>query len=102
MNVGLVLFLKAVVVGIWIGIAARWQTYRKKRRDEGLELKPDRRGVYVVSDWTAHVDTAAVWLRNFAFVTLFLWWSVLSLAFLFFGKEGATSVVYAVFGLLRS
>lgn len=89
-----------MVVGVWAGIVMRWQAYRKKRQAEGLELKPNRQGVYVVSDWTRHVDTGFRWLKVAAFASLFLWWTALSLGFLFGGEAGARTVVLTVFGWL--
>ena len=89
-----------MVVGVWAGIVARWQSYRKKRHDEGLELKPNSQGVYVVSDWTRHVDTAFRWGRRFVYFTGFAWWTALSLGFLIGGVEGARAVVETVFAWL--
>lgn len=99
-SIGWIIFWKCVVVGVWAGIVARWQSYRKERHQRGLELKPNRQGVYVASDWTRYVDLSALWLKRGIMAFGFLWWTVLSLGFLFGGKEGATLVVNTVFDWL--
>lgn len=86
-SIGWVIFWKCVVVGVWAGIAARWAAYRKRRHEEGLSLKQNRDGVYVVSDWTRHVDTGAIWIRNAVYGFTFALWTVMGGTYVFFGRE---------------
>lgn len=89
------------MVGVWAGIVARWQSYRKERHQRGLELKPNRQGVYVASDWTAHVDKGAGWIRNAAYGFVFLLWTVMGGAYLFWGRDGLQWLASQAFTLLQ-
>lgn len=46
-SIGVVMFGKAVVMAGWIIAAERYQSYKEKRRSDGVTLKHDaRRGIY--------------------------------------------------------
>lgn len=50
LSIGWVIFWKALIVTAWATATARWLSYKKRRKEAGLPLRKDRRGVYVVDD----------------------------------------------------
>lgn len=97
-QLALIVLLKCVVIGAWLGLVVAWQTYRKRRHSEGLPLKQDpRTGIYQVSDWTVWVDRAAIWVRNLAWASIIAMWGVFGAIYVFSGKEGLTAFVQSWF-----
>jgi len=73
MSLGFVMFGKALVLALWLCLVERWEAFRKGR---GLPLRQNRRGVYVVSDWTTKVNAAARLIRNVNYALMVLIWIV--------------------------
>lgn len=64
MGIGWVMFGKAIVLAIAIFIGERWKAFRKRRSEQGLPMRKNRKGVYVVFDWAAVVERTAVRVWN--------------------------------------
>lgn len=97
-GIGAVMFGKALVLAVWVVLVECWQAYRKRRIDEGLPLKKNRKGVYVVSDWTAKVDAFAVATRKTVLAIGGLYWALIAFIYVFWGKEGLRTFFASIFG----
>lgn len=76
LSIGWVIFWKSIVVALWAALAEHWAEFRKRRAANGLQLKQNRRGVYVVSDWAARVENALRRAWNIA-----LWLTIANMIF---------------------
>ena len=89
MSIGWIMFWKAVVVAVWIVIVERWVAFRRRRQQEGLPMRYSKRSdSYVVHDWTDWVNTAFRWGKYAFFAFALAIWTTLSIAFLFWGRDG--------------
>ena len=103
LSIGWVMFWKAVVVAVWILIVERWASFRKRRRDDGLPLKLNRRtGAYEVRDWTGNVDRSVLFLRNCIYAVGLTLWTALGAGYLYDGRDGMKVVVDWIFSILLS
>lgn len=80
MSIGVVMFFKALVMAVLVAIGEAWKAFRKRREERGLPLRKNRQGVYVVSDWAAKLERAAIrtwdaylWFLFVFTVTLAAW-----------------------------
>lgn len=75
MSIGVVMFFKALIVGLWCWFEERWSERRKRRAQDGLPMRYSRfRKAYVVSDWMALAERSAVFARNAVYTLLACWW----------------------------
>ena len=81
MDLGEVMFWKAIVLAIGVLIAERWYAFKKKRNDYGIPLKQDAKtGTYKPDDWPERLERGlikgywrglgAFYLLSFAVVAL--------------------------------
>lgn len=62
MNLGLVMFGKAVIIGIAVIALERWQSFKKQRIEAGIELKLNpKTGRYEPSNWP---ETFEFWFKR--------------------------------------
>lgn len=76
-GIGIIMFWKAVIVTLWVAILHRWNAYKQGKTKRGLQLSRNRKGVYVVRDWTSQVDFAFRVGRRALYVMVFAWWAFL-------------------------
>lgn len=91
------MFWKAVVVALWVAAVESWQAYRKRRMADGLPLKMNRKGVYVVSDWTAKVDWSFRLGRNTVHAVVLAWWIFLGYYLLTGQRDELASIIQWMF-----
>lgn len=82
LGIGWVMFWKAAAVSIAVALGEAWRRYRKRRSEQGLPLKPNRKtGIYQVSDWTERVERYARRAWSGLLVLVVVWWIVLAILF---------------------
>lgn len=88
MSIGLVMFGKGLVIGLFAVFATWWAAFRKRRTERGLPLKQNRNGVYEVSDWAAKAEWLAYRLWHGLLIATVAWWAILLGIWLLRGDEG--------------
>lgn len=73
LSIGWLMFWKSIVIGIWIGIMAWWDTAKQRHAEKGVELRFDKkRGSYVARNPFLVVERYARAARNIIIVLGYL------------------------------
>ena len=71
LSIGWVIFWKTVIVGVWAIALERWQTFKRRRVANGIELTLNpKTGRYQPNNWP---ETFEIWARRIFFSALAIW-----------------------------
>lgn len=96
MSIGLVMFCKALIVGLWSVFVERWQAFRKRRSEIVVLHYSKRRDRYEAFDWHEVVEVTATYTRKAMLGLVFLWWIFLA----YVVASGDVAVFFAVLNFI--
>lgn len=98
MEIGLTIFLKSLVVGIWVIIVERWLAFKERRKAKGIPLKLNSKtGIYSADDWPEKVEGVVRRTGKVLMGTVFALIILIYGTWLVFGRETTRQLIVFLF-----